>query len=95
LIKIEIDRFVSERVTKEEIMESQANIIGRLPLQLESNEGVAGALTHMERYQLGLDYYQRYPRLVGEITRDQIMQTARRFLDPDRLAIAIAGPDGK
>jgi zinc protease len=94
LIKSEIKRFVSERVTKEEMTESQANIIGRLPLQLESNEGVAGALTHMERYQLGLDYYQRYPSLITSITRDQILHTAQRFLDPEHLAIAVAGPDG-
>lgn len=94
LIKSEIKRFVSERVTKEEIIESQANLIGRLPLQLESNEGVAGALAHVERYQLGLDYYQRYPSLIREITRDQILQTAHRFIDPECLAVAIAGPDG-
>jgi zinc protease len=81
-------------VTKEEIIESQANLIGRLPLQLESNEGVAGALAHVERYQLGLDYYQRYPSLIREITRDQILQTAHRFIDPECLAVAIAGPDG-
>jgi zinc protease len=94
LIKAEIKRFVSKRVTEEELQESQANIIGRLPLQLESNEGVAGALTHMERYQLGLDYYQRYPSLITSITRDHILNTAQRFLDPERLAIAVAGPDG-
>lgn len=93
LIKAEIKRFVSAQVSKEEIRESQANIIGRLPLQLESNEGVAGAITHMERYQLGLDYYQRYPSLIAEISRDQILHIAQRFLDPERLAIAVAGPD--
>ncbi len=93
LIQSEIKRFVSARVTEEELRESQANIIGRLPLQLESNEGVAGALTHMERYQLGLDYYQRYPNLISTITREEILRTAQRFLDPQRLAIAIAGPD--
>jgi zinc protease len=93
LIHAEIKRFVTKRVTVEELQESQANLIGRLPLQLESNEGVAGALTHMERYQLNLDYYQRYSTLIAEITRDQILRTAQRFLDPDHLAIAVAGPD--
>ena len=61
-------------------------------MQLESNEGVAGALSHIERYDLGLDYYQRYPALIRAITRDQILETARRFLDPQRLAVIIAGP---
>lgn len=95
LIHDEIKRFVTRRVTSEELVESQANLIGRLPLQLESNEGVAGALTHVERYGLGLDYYQRYPILVAAVTREDILQAAQRFLDPERLAIAVAGPDGK
>lgn len=90
----ELGRFVSERVTKEELADNQANFIGRLPLQLESNEGVAGALLNVERYGLGLDYYQRYPELIAAITRDEILEAARRFIDPERLVIAIAGPSG-
>jgi zinc protease len=92
LIRAEIRRFVSEAVSEEELFENQANYIGRLPLQLESNEGVAGALVHAERYALGLDYYQRYPALVAGITREQVLETARRFLDPDRIVGAVAGP---
>ena len=47
----------------------------------------------MERYGLGLDYYQRYPELITAISREQILETAKRFFDPERLAIAIAGPE--
>jgi zinc protease len=92
LIREEIGRFVSRKVTREELRENQANFIGRLPLQLESNEGVAGALVNIERYRLGLDYYPRYPDRIAGITREQILETARRFLSPDRLAVAVAGP---
>ena len=92
LIQAEIGRLVTERVTKLELHENQANFIGRLPLQLESNEGVAGALIHIERYGLGMDYYQRYSNIVSEVTREQVLQVAQRFLDPDRLVIAVSGP---
>jgi zinc protease len=92
LIFREIQRFVEAGVSRTELLENQANFIGRLPMQLESNEGVAGALTHIERYELGLDYYQRYPELIASIKRDQVREAARRFLNPERLAIAIAGP---
>lgn len=91
LIRVEIKRLVTQRVTKGELIDNQANFIGRLPLQLETNEGVAGALLHIERYALGMDYYHRYPEIVTSVTRDQVIQAARRFLDPDRLAITIAG----
>lgn len=92
LIKQEIRRFASELVTQEELLENQANFVGRLPLQLEANEGVAGALAHIERHNLGLDYYQTYPERITSITREQILEASGRFLDADKLAIAIAGP---
>lgn len=92
LVQAEIRRFTSELVTEEELLENQANFVGRLPLQLESNEGVAGALTNIERNQLGLDYYQTYPDRITSITREQILEAAARFLDAEALAIAVAGP---
>lgn len=92
MIKKEIQRLVQSKVSADELFDNQSNFIGRLPLQLESNEGVSGALTYLERYELGLDYYQRFPSMVAEVKREQIRDTAARFLDPDRLAIAGAGP---
>ena len=91
LMRQEITRFISEPVTSEELADSQANYIGRLPLSLESNAGVASALLNLERYSLGLDYYQRYPELIRAITSAEILETAQRYLHPDRMAIATAG----
>jgi zinc protease len=91
LMRQEIGRFISEPVTSEELEDSQANYIGRLPLSLESNSGVAASLLNLERYNLGLDYYLRYPDLVRGITSAEILETAQRYLHPDRLAVATAG----
>jgi zinc protease len=91
LMRQEIARFVTEPVTTEELEDSQANYIGRLPLSLESNSGVAAALLNLERYGLGLDYYLRYPDLIGAITPPEILETAQRYLHPDCMAIATAG----
>lgn len=92
LIVDELRRFVQEGVTEEELADSKANFIGRLPLSLESNGGVAGALLNIERHDLGLDYYQRYAGLVAAVTREEVLAAARKFIDPDKLAIAVAGP---
>lgn len=92
LIFEEIKRFTSEPVTAEELADSQANYIGRLPLSLESNNGVAAAILNLERYELGLDYYWRYPELVSAVTPAQILETAREYLYSDRLAVSVAGP---
>jgi zinc protease len=92
LIVDELKHFVEDGVTDDELADSQANFIGRLPLSLESNGGVANALLNIERHDLGLDYYHRYAGLVSEVTREDVLNTARKFIDPDRLAIAVAGP---
>ncbi len=92
LILQEIKRFVEEPVQREELADSQTHFIGRLPLSLETNSGVAGALINLERYQLGLDYYLRYADLVRAVTVEDVLETARRYLHPERIGVAIAGP---
>jgi len=92
LIVDELKRFVQEGVTEDELADSKANFIGRLPLSLESNGGVAGALLNIERHSLGLDYYLRYADLVNEVTSEDVLKTARKFIDTGKLAIAVAGP---
>ena len=93
LIVDELKRFVQEGVTADELADTKANFIGRLPLSLESNGGVANALLNIERHNLGLDYYQRYEGLVNEVRREDVLNTVRKFIDPDKLAIAVAGPE--
>lgn len=92
LIQREVARFTAGPVSEAELADSQANFIGRLPLSLESNGGVAAALINLEKYQLGLDYYRQYPGLVHSVSTEILLETTRRYLDPDRLAIAVAGP---
>lgn len=92
LIQDELKRFVQEGVTADELADTQANFTGRLPLSLESNGGVANALLNIERHDLGLDYYLRYEDLVNEVSGEDVLNTARKFIDPDTLVIAVAGP---
>jgi len=93
LIQQELTRFTNEKVKDEELSDSKANYIGRLPLSLESNQGVAGAILALERYQLGLDYYRQYTDRVNSVSSELILETTRKYLSPDKLAIAIAGPE--
>jgi zinc protease len=93
LIRHELERFVRRPVFKRELKDSQANFIGRLPLSMESNSGVANALLNLERFQLGLDYYQTYPSRVLEVTPDKILEVAQKYIDPARLIISSAGPE--
>lgn len=93
LILSELRHFIQEPVSEDELRDSQANYIGRLPLSLESNAGVVNALLNIERFQLGLDYYQRFPDMIQSITTDQVLEMSRRYWDLDRLAVVSSGPE--
>ncbi|MEK6574236.1 MAG: insulinase family protein, partial [Chloroflexota bacterium] len=93
LIVKEMKRLITTKVTAAELADNKSYFIGRLPLQLETNEGVAGTIESMELYDLGLDYLRRYPSLINEITRDRVQAAAAKYLDPERYAVAVAGPE--
>jgi zinc protease len=92
LVVAEIRRFTEKGVSVEELQDSQDNFVGRLPLTMESNAGVANSLINIERHQLGLDYYRNYESKVRAVTPEMVLEAARKYLDPDKLAIATSGP---
>lgn len=93
LILREFKKFTTKKVTAEELADNQAQFIGRLPLSLETNEGVAGSIGSLELYGLGLDFLQRYPALIQAITRDDVLEVAREFLSAENYVLAVAGPE--
>jgi len=46
---------------------------------------------NIERHNLGLDYYRRYQDLVNKVSAEDVVGTARKFIDSEKLAIAVAG----
>jgi len=78
--------------TQQEIDESKSYMIGAIPRQLETNAAIASFLLSVETFDLGLDYDERLPGLIGAITKDAADAAARKLLDPKRATIAVAGP---
>src|SRR5699024_1974141 len=91
-IVTEMRRIREEPVTDQEIADAKSYMIGSLPIGLESLGGVTDLLLTLERYGLGLDYIERYPEIISAITKDDTLRAAQTHLNPDRLAIGIAGP---
>jgi zinc protease len=91
-IEAELRRFLDEGPTPAEQADGVSSLLGSLPRQLETNEGAAAAMGEIELYDLGLDYLERYPDIVRALTREQVTETARRWIDPEHLVSAIAGP---
>ena len=92
-INEQIARIVDEAVTEQDLTQNQSYFTGRLPLQLETNEGISSSLMNMEIYGLGLDYLVNYHDLIYGQSQAALQAAARRYLNPNQLVIAVAGPD--
>ncbi len=91
-IAAELRRFLADGPSEAEQADGVSSLLGSLPRQLETNEGAAAVMSEIELYGLGLDYLERYPDLVRSLTREQVIETAGRWILPERLVTAIAGP---
>jgi zinc protease len=92
-IREEVARLANEPVSEDDLADNQAYYVGHLPLQLESNEGIAGSLKNIETYNLGLDYLVNYPDTIKSLTRADLQAAAKHYLNPDALVIGVAGPE--
>ena len=89
----EIARLTSELVSDDDLVDNQSYFTGRMPLRLESNEGIASDVHGMESFGLGLDYLADYEETVNRIGRDDLLAAARRYLVAEDMVVAVAGPD--
>lgn len=88
----EMRRFRGDPPTEDELAAAVAYLRGRHALDRETNESRAARLTGIERYGLGLDYEERYPSLVGAVTRADVLAAAQRIVNPDRYSLVVVGP---
>jgi len=91
-IQMEFGRLADQPVPDEELADTQAYLTGILPIQLETNDGVASTLLNMEWNGLGLDYLQRYNNLVYSVSADDVQRVAQRYLRSDAYVLSVAGP---
>lgn len=87
----ELARIRSEPVQDQELADAKAYLIGSLPLKMDSNAKRASLLGYLELYGLGLDYPWRYPEIINRLSREDLQEVARKYLDLDRLLLVVVG----
>jgi zinc protease len=80
-----------EPVTTDELSMVKNYIIGSFPLSIETPQQVAGRIATLALYGLDHDYYDTFRDEVAALTQDDLLQTAKTYLKPDSVTIAISG----
>jgi zinc protease len=62
-------------------------LIGSFPLGIERQSAIASFMIQVEFYGLGLDYADQYPKLIGSVTKDDVLAVAKKYLHPDSMIV--------
>ena len=89
----ELRKITVGQVADDDLALAKDKLVGELDVALESPTGVAAMVLEAEMFELGDDHFERYPRALRAVTKEQVVETARAFLPPDRYALAVAGPE--
>jgi zinc protease len=92
IVRDEMRRMRDKKVKPTELDDNQRYFTGVMPLQLETNEGIAGQITSMVRYKRSLDYLLTYPERVRAVTIADVQHVAQKWLDPDNYVLVTSGP---
>jgi zinc protease len=74
-------------VTDAELDSAKRFLIGSFPLKLDRQGEIASFMLQTQIYSLGLDYVDRYPKLIGAVTKDDVQRVARQYLHPEALLL--------
>jgi len=85
----EIRKIQAEPVSDKELADAKAYLTGSFPLKMDTSAKIAGMLTFIEIYNLGLDYPQKYSAMINAVTREDIKRVAQKYLHPDSLVIVV------
>jgi zinc protease len=77
--------------TADEFDAARANRLASMPLQLETQEAVARQLAELLQQNIAPAFLSDVANRLATLTRDEALAAARRQIDPDHLAVVIAG----
>ena len=88
----EVDRITAESISGKELETAKRNLLGSLLLSLDTSAERVGILHDIAYFNLGLDYLERYPSILGAVTSDQVLKDCTQFMSLDHLSLVAAGP---
>jgi zinc protease len=89
LVFQEMEKMGAEPVSEEELSRAKKYLTGSFPLRLDTQGKLAGFLTLVEYFGLGLDYPERYPSLINAVTREEVIRVAKAYLRPEKAIIVV------
>lgn len=86
-----INKYIEEGPTEEELIKSKKNITGGYALRVDSNSKILNYVVVIAYYGLPLNYLDTFNENVEAVTVEQIKDAFKRRLSPDKLVTVMVG----
>jgi len=91
----EITRMAETPLTTEELGLAKDSLVQSLPGAFETSGQLVGSLANIYTYDLGHDYFSRYPERMGAVTSEMAQEVAKKYLDPSKMLVVAVGDRAK
>ncbi|MGH7814148.1 MAG: M16 family metallopeptidase [Candidatus Binataceae bacterium] len=91
LILQQLRKIQEQPVTDAELQSAKKFLVGSFPLKYDRLSSIASFMQQVELYGLGLDYAGKYPSLIQSVTKEGVLNVAKKYLHPGSiLLVAVA-----
>jgi len=87
----EVNRMAETPLTSEELGLAKDSLVQSLPGAFETSSQLVASLANIYVYDLGLDYFSRYPERMSAVTSEMAQEVAKKYLDQGQLVVVAVG----
>jgi zinc protease len=91
VMKETLAKFANESLTEELLKDAKQNIVFGFPMQIANNSKMVGYISMIGFYDMPIDWLERLPRLVNEVTLDEVKDAFKRRVKVENLSTVIVG----
>lgn len=91
----EIDIIRNTPVSDTELSDAKSFLTGSFPMRIETSSRIARFLVAVEYYGLGAEYIDNYPGFINGISKDDILNAAKKYLHPENFILVVVADQEK
>ncbi len=87
----EYEKITTEQVTDLELKSAKSSLSGSFGRSLESPSSAASFALNIARYKLDSDYYNDYLNRIQNVTVEDVLRVAKKYISTDKTTIVVVG----
>jgi len=91
----EIQRMRASPMTAEELAMAKDSLVRSLPSDFQTSSNVTASTANIYVFDLGLDYFSKYPARLSAVTIEQAKAAAEKYLVPEKMVVVAVGDRAK